>query len=243
MNTFNENSMYDDVEEYLSDHPDEAIDLARMFGYDWTQPYEGIDDLFGRYFGGDLVDIIDAFVDNGFSADSYERYYVDEYKYATCIYTENTLDEMVERHVDEVANSIIHEVENGNMQFLKDQLSDDLYKIVCSAFSFEDMISVCWNEVKQELKNTVIKSDDMPEQILGKTRYCSELWEVCDYLEESRFCGVPEELYGKLNCEGLVESIVLNYNVDYNGFGNNMLTLKKYAEMYIQMEFGLGVYR
>ena len=231
--------MREEVYEYLMDNLDVASDIAKKYDFDWLRAYDGIDDLFHGYFGGDLVDIIEAFRESDVSADSYELYYVDENGFNAYIYTAWDIEDIVENHIDDVVDSLMEDIENGNLDYIKDGLTDDLLDIVSPSPTLEYMLQECAKDVEQALSCLKGSLGD-DEKMYTASRDYQYATQVLSLFENTRFCGIPEELYGSLDCERLIDHIVCDYTVD--GFQGGV-TIQKFAEIYIYTSLELGVYK
>lgn len=220
--------MYEEVYECLDGNIDEAVELAKMFDYDWNTPYDGIDDLFRRYFGGDLVEIIGAFLENDINVGGYETYYVDENGFNVRLYTEWDVADLVENHIDDVASSIVHEVENGNLYFLKDEVSDELMEILDPKPCHEDIVDTLHKELDKMLSSDAFGG----EKCIDTITTCFYATEAFNYIVDVYLVGgkLDAEYYNKINWEGFLERLVMLYRE--SGYQGGV-SIKKYTEMFM----------
>lgn len=230
-------TMIGTIEDYLLENTSELADYARELHtkfscFDWAEPLNGLDEVLDEVCDGSLEGLISLFIDNrSITVSDYETYYFDWDNDE--LFEAYGFDCLCERNAREVAYKLYDAVLVDGFE-----VSDELMEIIKPSPSFDDLIALCEKDVGEALA-CVNASLHNNEQLHYASMAYVDATKVLEYFKDTRFCGIPEELYGSLDCERLIDHIVGDYNNDgYQG----RVTIQKFAEMYIKIILKLGVY-
>lgn len=230
----------EELQSYLEDNIDEAVDLAEQLEFDWARVYSGLSELYCDYFGSDLAEIISAFQSSETYPDNWSDYSVieDEVCESDC------RADHAEYECDHIASMVAKLYEDDQfgkygldpskdiMDILErqpDVMDIETLKSAC-AYDYYDIIGSVYR-----FNNGEITYDE----ILDICELVSAEHIVKNYLFETDFCGVPEVAYEKImddyrwkdnECRICAE-IALNYVMD-NKYGSSV-GLKKFADLFM----------
>lgn len=199
MNNEMRNNLIDEVTEWMADDAEFSTEFLRQHGESWLVPYS-LEDLYEDYYGCDLADTINAFIDSGCSCSDWYDYFVDD---NGDLHDWDDVGEVVGEMVwddQKYAEWCVEELEEGTLTEPQ-ELVDIFNKYAVTPWGdVASVIEVERNKAhRKQLERCWLGSGEVClETFVSASREVVAIAETCDALRDTRFFGADENEYSRI---------------------------------------------